>query len=72
MSPGSYNAILGWTCWFMFLILALRRLKQKDLEFEASQNYTGKPCLQKWGLFIMYHSLHRFRKFEQIKGNVAH
>lgn len=56
----------------MFLILALRRLKQKDLEFEASQNYTGKPCLQKRGLFIMYHLLHRFRKFEQIKGNMAH
>lgn len=54
VSPGSYEATLGWTRWFVFLILALRRLRQKDPEFEASMNYIGKPSLPKQTLFISF------------------
>jgi hypothetical protein len=29
------------------VIPALRRLRQKDHEFEANQGYTSRPCLKK-------------------------
>jgi hypothetical protein len=35
----------GW--WFMPIIPALRRLRQKNLEFEANVSYTSRSCLKK-------------------------
>jgi hypothetical protein len=32
--------------WFMTVIPALRRLKQKDLKFKASLGYKGRLCLK--------------------------
>jgi hypothetical protein len=37
----------SWTWWLISIIPALRRLKQKDPEFEASLGYTARPYLKK-------------------------
>jgi hypothetical protein len=40
------RARAGWAWWYMPVIPALRRLKQEDLEFEASLFKTVRPCLK--------------------------
>jgi hypothetical protein len=55
--PGGLKRILSWVWWRMPLIPALGRQKQADFwvpgqpglqsEFQDSQSYTEKPCLEK-------------------------
>jgi hypothetical protein len=35
-----------WLSWYPPINPALRRLRQKDLKFQASQGYLGSPCLK--------------------------
>jgi hypothetical protein len=38
----------GWACWYMHIIPALRRLRQRiKTDFEISLRYIVRPCLKK-------------------------
>lgn len=37
---------MSWAWWYIPAVLALRRWKQKDAEFEATLGYI-RPCLEK-------------------------
>jgi hypothetical protein len=53
----SLRCLIGWVWWYIPSIPGLRRQRQADLcefkarlvysEFQDSQNYTEKPCLEK-------------------------
>jgi hypothetical protein len=40
--------ILVWAWWYTSVILALRKLRQEDQEFETSLDYTARTCLKKY------------------------
>jgi hypothetical protein len=41
--------------WYMTVIPALRRLRQKDWKFEDSVDYIARPCLKKRNLIYLIH-----------------